>query len=60
MADAYVSVLDGELHIVSSLQSLKVTLVLAIVKENLLYHVGPLDEAESLLKEDKWPSDTSQ
>lgn len=56
--DAYVSVLDGELHIVSSLQSLQVTLELAVVEENLLHHVGSLDEPESLLKEDTEYSDT--
>lgn len=50
--DAYVSILDGELHVVSSLQSLQVTLELAVVEENLLHHVGSLDEAESLLNED--------
>lgn len=59
-ADAYVSVLDGELHVVSSLQSLQVALELAVVEENLLHHVGPLDEPESLLKEDTRSSDAIQ
>lgn len=53
-ADAYISVLDGKLDVVSGLQSLQITLELAVVKEDLLHHVGPLDEPESLLKDDTW------
>lgn len=50
--DAYISVLDGKLNVVSSLQSLQITLELAVVKEDLLHHIGPFDESKSLLKDD--------
>lgn len=53
-ASAYISVLDGKLNVISSLQSLQITLELAVVKEDLLHHIGPLDEPESLLKDDAW------
>lgn len=58
--EAYISVLDGKLNVVSSLQSLQITLELAVVKEDLLHHIGPLDEPKSLLKDDAWCKVTIQ
>lgn len=48
---AYISVFDGELDVISSLQSLQITLELAVVKEDLLHHIGPLNESKCLLKD---------
>lgn len=48
--NTYVSVFDGELNIISSLQSLQVTLELTVVKEDLLHHISPFNESKGLLK----------
>lgn len=50
--NAYVSIFDGELNVISSLQSLQITLELAVVEEDLLHHVSPLNEPKGLLKDD--------
>ncbi len=47
----YISVFDGELDIISSLQSLQITLELTVVKEDLLHHISPLNESKCLLKD---------
>jgi len=45
----YVAVFNGELHIIPGLQVLQVSFELAVVEEDLLHHVGPLDEPKGLL-----------
>lgn len=52
--NTYISVFDSELDIISSLQSLQITLELAVVKENLLHNIGPLNESKRLLKDNTW------
>lgn len=47
--NAYISVFDGKFNIISSLQGLQITLELAVVKEDLLHNVSPLNEPKSLL-----------
>lgn len=49
--NTYISVFDGKLNIISSLQSLQITLELAVVKEDLLHHIGPLNKSKRLLKD---------
>lgn len=51
LLDAYISVFDGELHVISSLQSFQITFELAVVKEDLLHHISPLNESKRLLKD---------
>lgn len=58
--NAYISVFDGKLDVISSLQSLQITLELTVVKEDLLHHVGPLNEPKSLLKDNAWFNTTIQ
>lgn len=48
--NTYISVFYGELNIISSLQSFQITLELAVVKEDLLDHISPLNESKGLLK----------
>lgn len=50
LEDTYISVFDGELDIISSLQSLQITLELTIVKKYLLHYISPLNESKGLLK----------
>ena len=45
----YVSLFDGELHVVAGLQGLQVALELAVVEEDLLHHISPLNEPKGLL-----------
>ena len=52
--DTYISVFDGELDIISSLQCLQITLELTVVKEDLLHHISPFDESKGLLKNNTW------
>lgn len=47
---AYISVLDGKLNIISSLKGFQITLELAVVKEDFLHNIGPLNEPKCLLK----------
>lgn len=51
---AYISVLDGKFHIISSLQSFQVPLVLAVVKEDFFHNIGPFNEPKSLLKDNRF------
>lgn len=51
LEDTYISVFNGELDIISSLQSLQITLELTVVKKDLLHHVSPLNESKCLLKD---------
>lgn len=50
---AYISVFDGKLDIISSLQGFQITLELAVVKEDFLHNISPLDEPKSLLKDNR-------
>lgn len=56
--NTYISVFDGELDIISSLQSLQVTLELTVVKEDLLHYISPFNESKGLLKDNIWFSIT--
>lgn len=53
LEDTYISIFNSELDIISSLQSLQITLELAVVKKDLLHHVGPLDESKCLLNDNR-------
>lgn len=51
----HVSVFYGELDVISSLQSFQITLELAVVKEDLLHHISPLNESKGLLEDKTQP-----
>lgn len=51
---AYISVFDGKLDIISSLQGFQITLEFAVVKEDFLHNIGPLDEPKCLLKDNSF------
>lgn len=64
--DAYISFLDGEFHIISSLQGLQISFKLTVVEENLLNHISSLNESKGLLqntteayKKCSWPEISS-